>query len=89
MGLRPKGDMFLTTQGEKMDIKRRIKREESQFQKIIEAYGLRSDAALGAFFKFQAAKMGIPEKESFAWASAEVERLQKKDKEVFLKCHAN
>ena len=49
----------------------------NQLTKVICSHGPESEYVTVAFFKLQAAKMGIPVSEMFIWANAESERLKK------------
>jgi hypothetical protein len=55
-----------------------IQYHKNQFLKVMSAYGLdsfKSDATTAAFFRLQAAKIGVPEDKIFAWATKKTEEI--------------
>lgn len=50
---------------------------KQQLEKILKSHGAESEAFTAAFFRLQAAMMGMPIESMFDWANAETERLHK------------
>jgi hypothetical protein len=61
-----------------MNQKELIKHYSAELVKVISAHGAESDATVGAFYRLQAAKMGLPQAEMYKWALNKAEQLEEK-----------
>ena len=59
-----------------MNQKDLIKHYSAELIKVISAHGAESEYTVGAFYRLQAAKMGIPQSEMYKWALTKADQLQ-------------